>query len=524
MSSQTKKGPMNILIVDDQEDNRYLLRSLLQGSGYQVAEAPNGKKALEILAQGTWDLVISDILMPVMDGYELCREIRSSERLRHLPFIFYTATYIDQRDESFAMKLGADRFYRKPLDPPVLLENIRNFMEEISKNRGLPRPAIQGNEKEILKLYSERLIHKLETKMEALEKEVAERKRIEEALRESEKKYRLIAENTVDVIAITDLALRFTYVSPSILRLRGFTSEETLTQSLDQILTPASKKIVDDLLAREMELEKGGQADPDRFRSVELEEYRKDGTTVWTEASLSFLRDGERRPAGILSVSRDITERKRAEAAVLASLKEKEVLLREIHHRVKNNMQVISSLISLPAQRPTDPETERMLRQLKLRIRAMAMVHEKLYQAKDLARIDFADFLNDLAIHQFSVFSIDADRISLALETDPLMLPVEIAVPCGLIAGEILSNALKHAFPEERRGTVVVGLRRLAGAEVLFNVRDNGVGFPAGLDIRKAETMGLVILNALIGQIDGRVEILRDGGTDFRVFFPAPRF
>jgi two-component sensor histidine kinase/CheY-like chemotaxis protein len=374
--------------VDDEADNRYLLKSLLTGSGYEVAEAPNGKKALEMLDQGTWDLVISDILMPVMDGYQLCREIRSNEKLRHLPFIFYTATYIDQKDEEFAMKLGADRFYRKPLDPRVFLEHIRKFMEEIAENRDLQRPAIQGSEKEILKLYSERLINKLEMKMKALEKEVAERKRGEERLE--------------------------------------------------------------------------------------------------------------------------------------AALKEKEALLREIHHRVKNNMQIISSLISLPTRRLEDPAAEEMLRQIKLRIRSMALVHEKLYQSKDLARINFGEFLRDLAVHHFQFFQIDSGRITLKTETEGVMLPIEIAVPCGLIAGELVSNALKHALPGTRRGEIVVGLKRLAGEEILLSVRDDGVGFPKGLDFRKAETMGMVILTTLTSQIDGRVELLRDGGTEFRVSFPAP--
>ena len=119
---------MNVLIVDDQEENRYLLKTLFTGSGHQVAEARQREEGPgDALAAGTWDLVISDILMPVMDGYQFCREIRSGERLRHLPFIFYTATYIDQKDEDFALKLGADRFFRKPLDPRAFLENIREL-------------------------------------------------------------------------------------------------------------------------------------------------------------------------------------------------------------------------------------------------------------------------------------------------------------------------------------------------------------------------------------------------------------
>ncbi len=304
---------MKVLIVDDQEDSRYLLKSMLMSCGHQVAEAVNGKVALEMLEKGAWDLVISDILMPVMDGFQLCREIRSSDRLRHLPFVFYTATYVDQKDEEFALKLGADRFIRKPLEPRAFMETVRNLEEEIVKLRGQPRRATLGDEKEILKLYNERLIHKLENKMLNLEKEMAERKRIEEALRQSEKQFRLIAENTVEVISIHDMSLRFTYISPSVARLRGYTPQEALSQSLDQVLTPQSYGLVAGLLANEMKLEASGTTDSKRSLSVELEVCRKDGTVVWTDTTLSFLRDEAHRPIGILGVSRDITERKRAE-------------------------------------------------------------------------------------------------------------------------------------------------------------------------------------------------------------------
>src|SRR4030042_1495025 len=170
---------MKVLIIDNQESNRYLLKSLLEANGWQVAEAADGKKALEMLEEGAYDLVISDILMPVMDGYQLCREVRSRVRLRNLPFVFLTATYIDQKDEAFALKLGADRFYRKPIGPRIFMDEIQALMEEI-KNGKKRRPEVQGDEKEILTLYNERLIHKLETKMISLEKEIAEGKLGEE--------------------------------------------------------------------------------------------------------------------------------------------------------------------------------------------------------------------------------------------------------------------------------------------------------------------------------------------------------
>jgi two-component system cell cycle sensor histidine kinase/response regulator CckA len=389
---------MNILIVDDLEENRYFLKYLFSGAGFRTAEAANGKEALDILETGTWDLVISDILMPVMDGYQFCRTIRADPRWRRLPFIFYTATYIDQKDEEFAMKLGADRFYRKPLDPRVLMGHVRELLESAGRDDA-PQTEARPDEAEVLKLYSERLVHKLEQKMARLEQEKAQRMHAEEALRRSERRYRLITENTVDVITALGLDLKITYVNPSVLRLRGYTPEEAQSQSLDQIMTPASKKLIEGILAEETVLEAAGNADPDRSRSVELEEYRKDGTTVWTEVSLSYIRDEEKRPIGILTISRDISERKRAEEQIQASLREKEALLREIHHRVKNNMQIISSLVNISARGIQDQACLEALRQIRRRVRAIATVHDKLYRSSDLAHVDFADFLNDLLIH-----------------------------------------------------------------------------------------------------------------------------
>lgn len=163
-------------------------------------------------------------------------------------------------------------------------------------------------------------------------RDITERRRVEEALRESEEKYRLIAENMIDVITITDMNLRITFVSPSILRLRGFTAEEAMAQNFEQIMTPESLKFVERLYEEEMQREASGTADPDRVRMVELQQYRKDMSVIWVETSLSFLRDADRRPVGILSLSRDITERRRAEEALRESRELEQSILLSVPH------------------------------------------------------------------------------------------------------------------------------------------------------------------------------------------------
>jgi PAS domain S-box-containing protein len=221
----------------------------------------------------------------------------------------------------------------------------------------------------------------------------------------------------------------------------------------------------------------------------------------------------------VISIIRDVTAQRRAEELIQASLREKEALLREIHHRVKNNLQVTSSLLRLQAGMIGDERVQEMFAETQNRIRSMALVHEKLYQSTNLAQIDFAGYTRALAELLLRSFAVDPSQIALEVSGVPIELTIEVAVPCGLIINEALSNALKHAFPHGRRGTVVVRLERDTHTAAI-TVADDGVGLPSTLDIATVESLGLKLMHGLVEQIDGTLELQRAEGTVVRIVFP----
>jgi PAS domain S-box-containing protein len=247
----------------------------------------------------------------------------------------------------------------------------------------------------------------------------------------------------------------------------------------------------------------------------EMRVIRRDGVPVETQLTVAAaeLSDG---PVHIAFIA-DITERKRAEQQVRSSLKEKELLLKEIHHRVKNNLQVISSLLGIQAQRVTDPVAREAYADSIRRIRSMALVHEKLYRSQDVPQIDFREYLHSVAddLH----YSLHRDGIELRVEAEPIMLGIDVAVPCGLIANELVSNALKHAFPGGSHGTVVVSFKRLSKDKLQLEVQDDGVGFPAEMDVHAMSSMGMSIIRTLTEQISGTLGLDRTRGTRFTIVY-----
>jgi two-component sensor histidine kinase len=224
-----------------------------------------------------------------------------------------------------------------------------------------------------------------------------------------------------------------------------------------------------------------------------------------------------------VSVGIDITQRKLAEAQIQASLREKEVLLQEIHHRVKNNLQVISSLLDLQSQQITEQGTLEVFRESQNRVKSMALVHEKLYQSKDFARINFAEYTESLTNHLFKAYDLKPGKITLELDIDEVILNIDTAIPCGLIINELVSNALKYAFPKNTSGTIRIALHSDADKKFILIVEDNGVGLPIDWDLKTAKSLGFQLVNVLTKQLKGKIEIDPSVGSKFRVIFSEVR-
>jgi PAS domain S-box-containing protein len=209
---------------------------------------------------------------------------------------------------------------------------------------------------------------------------------------------------------------------------------------------------------------------------------------------------------------------KRAEEKIEESLKEKEMLLKEIHHRVKNNLAVISSLLSLQSEYIKDKEDLELFRESQTRAKSMALIHERLYQSDDLKRIDFSDYIKTLASDLFRTYAVDPERIKLKMNLETVLIDINSAIPLGLILNELVSNSMKYAFPGEENGQINIKLKSDED-QYLLTVCDDGVGLPEGLDFEKTESLGLQLVNSLTNQIDGIIELDETNGTKFTIKF-----
>jgi PAS domain S-box-containing protein len=374
----------------------------------------------------------------------------------------------------------------------------------------------------------------------AVVRDISGRKHAEAALRASEERFRLLVEGVQDyAIYLLDPEGRIVTWNTGAERIKGYTAAEVLGRHFSQFFPPEEQ-------ARGTPVRLLAQAARDGHYVGEGWRVRQDGSRFWASVVITALREAEGRLRGFAKVTRDSTERRAAEQAreaanaelerrvaertaelqalntrLEASLQEKEVLLKEIHHRVKNNLQVVLSLLSLQRDTMDDSRTLRFLQESERRIRAMALVHETLYETGDLGRVNLASYIPMLSTQLRRAYGVDARRIAVRLHVDEVALPIETAVPCGFILSELLSNCFKHAFSDGQTGGVTVTLTHDAN-HIILCVRDSGCGVPEDLDVSHTESLGFQLVSALTDQLQGTLTLERDTGTAVTLTFPFP--
>jgi two-component sensor histidine kinase len=354
----TFKDPANILLVDDDSRNLDVLDSILACPEYRLFRARTADEALLALIAEEFAVIVLDVRMPEVSGYELAQLIKQRKRTQHIPILFLTAYYREDDDVLQGYGAGAVDYLSKPVNPLILKSKVAVFVDLFRKTRAL--------------------------------------------------------------------------------------------------------------------------ATMNRAMEVEIEERLKQ---------------------------------------LKASLHEKDILLKEVHHRVKNNLQVISSLIDLQAERLADPAMRTLFRDTRDRVRSMALVHEKLYQSADLAHTELGAYIRNVMKELFLAHGEVSSKVTLQLQLEPVFLPVDMAIPCGLILNELATNSLKHAFVGREHGTIEIQLTSVRNESVHLRFRDDGWGLPAGLKLDAAESLGLRLIRMLSKQLRGEVKTHSGEGTTFELHF-----
>lgn len=328
----------------------------------------------------------------------------------------------------------------------------------------------------------------------------------------TEQKFQEVFNQANDIISLhtldNGLPGRFMEINEVGTTILGYDHDEFINMKLEDLLSPGENS---EIFTQSLDLNTKDSC------SYETIFQSKEGELIPVESSYRvFQLHGE--PV-VIAVSRDITERKIAEEKIKKSLEEKELLLKEIHHRVKNNLMIISSLLNLQSQTVDDERSRDSFKDIQNRARSMALIHEKLYQSTDLKRIDFGEYIRTLATELFHTYA-STQHIKLLMDVEKVFVDINTAIPLGLIINEIITNSLKHGFPNGKEGEIRVELHSINDS-CEFKVKDDGIGFPENLDFRNTDSLGLQLVNSLTQQIDGEINMEVDHGTEFIINFKS---
>lgn len=413
-----------------------------------------------------------------------------------------------------------------------LLEKTQQFAEELQ----VSNEELQATTEE-LQVSNEELqstTEELQVANEELRDQGNELMELNKALQQSEERFKALIYNSTDIIRIFDENGLIIFDSPSSTRILGYPEGYFIGKNpLDYIHPEDRERVQNDL---EEVFKDNNPEIPTEFRIK-----KADGTYLSVESVAQNLMDVQG-IEGVVATTHPIEERKKMEDDLINSIEEKSILLKEIHHRVKNNMQIISSLLSLQKNYVDDPEAVNVLKESQNRVKSMSMIHENLYQSKKFTKVNLSDYIKKLVLDLFYSYAIEESRAIHIIEVEDIMLNIETAVPCGLIISELVSNSLKYAFPTvSDRGPVNgkftdphdivptddsyggMGELKIILKQIVDNfeliVMDNGVGIPEDIDFKNTNSLGLQLVNNLVDQIDGEIELDRTRGTKFKITF-----
>ena len=476
-----KIGPilLKVLIIEDSEDDTLLIIRKLEKEGYDVVfkRVDTSKEMEKALETEKWDIIISDYTMPHFSGLNALKLLKDKEM--DIPFIIVSG----------------------------------NIGEDIAVNA-----MIEGAHDYIMKDNLSRLVPAINRELKDADVR-RKRRKVEKALKKSEKNYRDLVDNALVGVYKTNMDGEILFINESLANLLEYkTVEEARSINIASIYKNSSDR--EDFITL---LKRDG-----KIEEYEAELLTKNGKMLNVILSAKF--DG----VYISGMAMDITERKKAENAIKKSLDEKEVLIREIHHRVKNNMQIISSLLSLQSRYIEDKKAFELFRDSQNRVKSMALIHEKLYQSDNLAEIDFKEYIKNLTTDLIRSYGVTPGAISLIINVNKVSLGVNTAIPCGLIINELLTNSIKHAFRvvesmelpdgsfigrDGKKSRIDIELHQINKDEYKLIFSDNGIGLPENFEFKNIKSLGLRLVNSLTEQLDGKIDLVQENGTKFIITF-----
>jgi len=615
-----------ILLVDDKQENLLAVEAVLESEGYDFIRAESAKEALKILLKDQdFSLILLDVNMPEINGFETAEMIYKRERLQHIPIIFITAYDTDEHNFFSGYKSGGIDYICKPINPELLRLKVQIFIELFRKNRELYlkekelkslnkelqsqikekekianelrfrniqlsdaqkltligswewdvlTDIVSGSEeiydifeidKNLESFSSRELLGKIHPSDEnyvrsAIVESISENKPFDLYFRISgsggtkfiNKKGRTVTNSSKDVIKIygtsqdiTELKktkeqlkifslfermlseiyifneddLKLVFANAEALRNLSLSSAELKNLAFPALLSETDEKS----LRRKIKLLSAGKEDKVvLFDNIK----REDNSSYPVEMHIQLIDQGqqwEELPAFssrvCLAVVLDLTERKRTEHRLLTSLKEKETLLKEIHHRVKNNLQIISSLLNLQKNTDLDSQAINVINECITRVRAMSILHEKLYRSKDFGGIDIVSYIKELGEYLIKTYSSINMNIDLSIIGDSNQVNMDTGISLGLILNELISNSIKHAFRGRKEGIITIEFHNVDGDQYCLKVRDDGRGFPDDFDIEKVQSLGMLLVNSLVHQLRGDLIMHNNHGAEFEILF-----